>query len=49
MLSSTPKDIESTDLYQICAQNVQNWLKIGSEHDRVEPKIPELIKQDFIK
>ena len=41
MLSSTPKDIESTDLYQICAQNVQNWLKIGSEHDRVAPKIPD--------
>ena len=35
MLSSTPKDIESTDLYQICAQNVQNWPKIGPEHDRV--------------
>ena len=41
MLSSTPKDIESTDLYEICAQNVKNWLKIGSEHDRVAPKIPD--------
>ena len=47
MLSSAPEDIESTDLYQICAQNVQNWFKIGSEHDRVAPKIPP-DKQDFI-
>ncbi len=42
MLSSTLKDIESTDLYQICAQNVQNWPKIGPEHDRVAPKIPDI-------
>ena len=38
MLSSTPKEIESTDLYQICAQN---WLKIGSKHDRGAPQIPD--------
>ena len=47
MLTSTLKDIESTNLYQICAQNVQNWFKIGSEHDRLAPKIPP-DRQDFI-